>query len=58
MRAAPVLRIGVDSHVHNMGVLRLSVDYKEGRICALGWDDKDAQVACTQMGFRDGLAVK
>lgn len=37
---------------------RLNLTHKdiEGRICADNWDDKDARVACREMGYQEGVA--
>lgn len=29
-----------------------------GRICADGWDDKDARVVCRELNYKHGLAYK
>ncbi|XP_069138032.1 scavenger receptor cysteine-rich type 1 protein M130-like [Argopecten irradians] len=41
-----------------VGDLTLTYIDVEGRICADGWDDNDAKVACKQEGFKYGVAYQ
>nr|KAG5703085.1 hypothetical protein BaRGS_012147 [Batillaria attramentaria] len=57
-RHAPKLKFESVNDVPHMGRLVLTVDGEEGRVCADGWNDRAAFVACTQMGYRDGIAMR
>lgn len=53
---APKLSLSPVGSLPNNGHLVLTVDGVEGRVCADGWGDTDAEVACRQLGFRTGFA--
>lgn len=50
--------LGIAGSSNNSGSLELTYMNISGRICADDWDEKDATVACRQMGYVKGLPYK
>lgn len=46
--------LGIAGSSNNSGSLELTYMNISGRICADDWDEKDATVACRQMGYVKG----
>ena len=48
----------VSANVYGEGYLEVYDNLREdwGRICPANWDMSDANVACKQLGFREGAA--
>ncbi|XP_046574468.1 LOW QUALITY PROTEIN: deleted in malignant brain tumors 1 protein-like [Haliotis rubra] len=53
---APRLQFSPKGGKH--GRLEVIINGEAGRICGKLWDDNDATVACSQLGFNDGVALK
>ncbi|XP_059173734.1 uncharacterized protein LOC131954198 isoform X1 [Physella acuta] len=47
---------GANSNQTNSGRIEMAIDDKWGTICGRSWDNRDAGVACKQIGFTDGEA--
>ena len=45
-----------DPETENWGAVTILYNGLEGRVCYDGWDDRDASVACREMGFQHGQA--